>query len=156
MDERSEGTGRPGVDGHDADAAPTFRPEWPALRIAVEPLLGAAAGALLAHLLPGAQAATGVFAAVGAGVAPLSLLLTPRRGSPPFRAVRYGLAAAVIGALAASFLVGAEGLRFEELIGLGALLFLAAGTLHLGLAVTVDRDVGVDRPPGGRWDGEEG
>jgi hypothetical protein len=124
--------------------------EWPLPRIAMEVLLGAGGGFLLSQVLPGGEEVTALFVAVGAAAAPVALLLTPRRGSVGYRAIRYGLALAVVVTLVASFAAGPKALLLEELLGLG-LLILAIGTAgHGALAMTLDRSApsGEPHPPG--------
>jgi hypothetical protein len=132
--------------------------EWPLHRIALEVILGAGGGFLLSRVLPGGEEAAALFVAVGAAAAPVALLLTPRRGSPGYRAIRYGLALAVVVTLVASFVAGPEALLLEELLGL-ALLILAVGTAgHGALAATVDRVPGAEdpRPSGSGESGDPG
>jgi hypothetical protein len=121
--------------------------EWPLPRILLEVIVGAAGGALLAFALHGAEASFPGFAGVGAVSAPLSLLLTPRKGGIPYRAFRYGLALSVVVTLAASFVAGPEGFPLEELLAFGMILFVLGWLGHAVLAGTVDKAFPPPSPP---------
>lgn len=108
-------------------------------RLLTEAVLGATAGGVLAVALEEPELRTG-FLVAGALVAPLALMLTPVRGAVWYRALRYGVAVAVILTLVVSFTgVGLER-PAGELVVYGA-LFLVLGTgAHALMALTLDRD----------------
>jgi hypothetical protein len=150
MDDVTEpDAGEPGERREDDLPRPPLREllEWPLPRILLEVLLGATGGALLAFALHGAEAAFVLFAGVGAVSAPISLLLTPRKGGIPYRAFRYGLALSVVVTLVASFVAGPEGFPLEELLAFGMILFLLGWVGHAALAGTVDRAFPPPSPP---------
>ncbi len=104
------------------------------LRLLVEASLGAVTGAILGELLRPEQPSPVLFAAAGAVLAPLSLMLTPLEGGIPYRAVRYGAALAILGTLLASFAADAGGVRVDELIALGVVLFGVGALGHGAMA----------------------
>lgn len=107
-------------------------------RLVTEAVLGATAGGVLAVALEEPELRT-AFLVTGALVAPVALMLTPVHGPVWYRAVRYGVAVAVLLTLVVSFTgVGLER-PAGELVVYGA-LFLVLGTLaHALMAVTLDR-----------------
>jgi hypothetical protein len=141
--------GRPEEPEGDSLPRPPLREllEWPVPRLLLEAVAGAAGGALLALALHGAQAPFAWFAGVGAVAAPVSLLLTPRKGGIPYRAFRYGLALSVVVTLAASFVAGPEGFPLDELLAFGMILFVLGWVAHAALASTVDRTLPPPPPP---------
>ncbi len=107
-------------------------------RLLMEAILGGSAGALLAGAL-GEEAVRGAFMLGGALAAPLALMLTPVRGAPAYRGVRYGLALSVLLTLAVSLTGPGRERPVDELI-LFAFLFFALGAVGHGvMAATVDR-----------------
>jgi hypothetical protein len=133
--------GGPGEPREDDLPRPPLRElvEWSFPRILLEVILGATGGALLPFAIHSAQASFLLFAGVGALSAPLSLLLTPRKGGIPYRAFRYGLALSVVVTLVASFVAGPEAFPLEELLAFGMILFILGWLAHAALAGTVDR-----------------
>jgi hypothetical protein len=107
-------------------------------RLLLEAVLGGTAGAILSAAL-GQDELRGGFMAAGALAAPLALMLTPVRGSPAYRGVRYGLALSVLLTLLISMTGPGRARPVEELVLFG-FLFFALGTLGHGvMAATVDR-----------------
>jgi|GEM_PF-2279131 len=146
-DDEERGRTSPGAEPVPEGRNPTHPPpgsflEWPVPRIGLEVVLGAAGGALLAMTLPGARPNLALFVGIGAAAAPIALLLTPRRVGAGHRALRYGLALAVVASLAASFVAGADALLLEELLGLGLLILGVGAVGHLCLALSLDRGGG--------------
>jgi hypothetical protein len=80
-------------------------------------------------------------ALAGAILAPLSLLLTPSRGSRGVRALRYGLALAVLGALLLSFTGPGRDRPLDELL-MGSAFFFALGAVGHGLVILSVKDSG--------------
>jgi hypothetical protein len=155
-DEGERGRKSPGSEPAPEGRNPTHPPpgnflEWPVPRIGLEVVLGAAGGAFLAMTLPGARPHLVLFVGIGATAAPIALLLTPRRVAPGHRALRYGVALAVVASLAASFVAGAEALLLEELLGLGILILGVGAAGHLCLALSLDR--GAAAPTGDEREG---
>jgi hypothetical protein len=142
------GQGRESDRGMDPAERETPGPDPPRLRefmersagrLLVEAVLGGSAGALLAVAL-GQEGLRGAFMMVGALAAPLALMLTPIRGAPTYRGVRYGLALSVLLTLAVSLTGPGRERPVDELI-LFALLFFALGALGHGvMAATLDRN----------------
>jgi hypothetical protein len=109
-------------------------------RLLMEAILGGSAGALLAVAL-GQEPLRGTFMMAGALAAPMALMLTPVRGAPAYRGIRYGLALSVLLTLAVSLTGPGRERPVDELI-LFAFLFFALGSLGHGvMAATVDREV---------------
>ncbi len=125
---------------HDPDLPPppplsSFVERGP-LRLLAEAGVGAGAGFLLA----GALGVEGWRAAVAGGIlAPLALLLTPVAGGVFPRAVRYGLALAVLGMLVVSFSGPGMERPVDEVLGPGFLLFLVGGVGHGVFLSAVER-----------------
>ncbi|TVR52663.1 MAG: hypothetical protein EA421_13175 [Gemmatimonadales bacterium] len=107
-------------------------------RLLMEAILGGSAGAILAVAL-GQEELRGAFMVAGGLAAPLALMLTPVRGAPAYRGVRYGLALSVLLTLAVSLTGPGRERPVDELI-LFAFLFFALGAVGHGvMAATVDR-----------------
>ncbi len=121
--------------------------EHSSARILVEAGVGAGAGWLLAGNLPGflvgdvARDAV-AWALAGAVLAPLALLLTPSRGGRSARALRYGLALAVLGTLLLSFTGPGRDRPLDELL-LAAVFLGCVGAAGHGLFLLT-----VPAPPG--------
>jgi hypothetical protein len=97
------------------------------LRLLAEAGVGAGAGFLVA----GALGMEGWRVAAAGGIlAPLALLLTPVSGGLVARAVRYGLALAVLGMLLVSFTGPGDERPVDELLGIGFLLLVVGGLGH--------------------------
>lgn len=106
------------------------RPLW---RIALESVLGATAGALLAGPLD-ADAMRWALAFGGGVLAPMALLLTPVHGSLIYRSLRYGIALAVLAALVVSFSGEGRDRPIDEVLAWG-LAFMILGSLAHGCMV---------------------
>ena len=137
----------PGMDGERLDetmpSPPSFQEyfERSAGRLLMEAALGGSAGALLAMVLGQEGFRTGASMVAGAMTAPLALMLTPLRGSPTYRGVRYGLALTVLLTLVVSLTGPGRERPVNELI-LFSFLFFALGALgHGAMAATVDREL---------------
>jgi hypothetical protein len=119
-------------------------------RLIVEGLLGASAGLLLSVPLAG-PGVRWSFALAGAVLAPLALLLTPIEGTLLRRALRYGLALAVLATLLVSFTGPGRERPVGELVGLGVLFFGIGAVGHSFLARARDParggDSGAPRDP---------
>lgn len=98
-------------------------------RLLVEALVGASAGLLVGVPLGGSEVRW-AFAAAGAVLAPLALLLTPDRGTPLRRGLRYGGALAILVMLLVSFTGPGRDRPVGELLGLGALAFVVGAAGH--------------------------
>ncbi|TVP55997.1 MAG: hypothetical protein EA351_09285 [Gemmatimonadales bacterium] len=110
-------------------------------RMALEAALGGAAGYLLATPL-GLEELRLSLALLGAVAAPLSLTLTPLEGPPAYRAMRYGMALAVILTLVVSFAGQGRERPIGELLYWGAFFFIIGAIAHGALALTLDRGEG--------------
>ncbi len=118
-------------------------------RIFLEGVLGAIGGGALSVFATGSAGATWI--TVGALAAPIALLLTPVRGGIAYRALRYGVALAVLVMLIVSFTLGREGVLLEELLTLGASLLVVGAGVHAALLLLVEgRDRG-ELPGGPPW-----
>lgn len=119
----------------DPPAAPSVwsfveRPWW---RIALECVLGATAGALLAGPLD-ADSLRWALSLGGGVLAPTALMLTPVHGPLVYRALRYGVALAVLATLVVSFSGEGRDRPIDEVLAWG-LAFLILGTLAHGLMI---------------------
>ncbi len=107
----------------------------------LEAALGGAAGYLLATPL-GLEELRLSLALLGAVAAPLSLTLTPVVGPPAYRAMRYGMALAVILTLVVSFAGQGRERPIGELLYWGAFFFIVGAIAHGAMALTLDRSEG--------------
>lgn len=111
------------------------------MRVALEAFLGGVAGYLLAVPL-GLEEARLALAVLGAVAAPVSLLLTPLTGPPAYRALRYGMALAVLLTLVVSFAGQGRDRPIGELLFWGAFFFIVGAIAHGAMALTIDRGEG--------------
>lgn len=127
----------PEIEPEDPPSMWSFMERTPG-RLAVEALLGAAAGSLVAVGMQAPELRT-TFSIVGALTAPVALMLTPVRGPVWYRSVRYGVSVAVLLTLVVSF----TGIGLErpvgELIVYGALFMILGSIAHVAMALTLDR-----------------
>jgi hypothetical protein len=107
-------------------------------RLLAEGAVGGVVGAVLASVL-GAEELRGHFALSGAVAAPAALMLTPVRGSVVYRALRYGLALAVLLTLVVSMTGPGRDRPVGELLLFGALFFGLGALGHGTMAATLDR-----------------
>jgi hypothetical protein len=110
-------------------------------RILLEVILGASAGFILAGAFE-YEALRWHFALAGGVAAPIALLLTPMRGGPWYRAVRYGGALAVLLTLVVSFAGQGRERPIDELLLWGVFFFFLGAMGHAAMVLTVDRGVG--------------
>jgi len=112
--------------------------EYSPLRLGIEALLGAVAGGLLGVFLGEGMNERILFSGAGGVAAPLALMLTPVRGSPWMRGLRYGVALSAMVTLGVSLVGPGRERPVGELLGYGVFLFGVGMAGHSLMAATVD------------------